>query len=142
MGDYTLRGPSPEDFKTALGYQPQLMQKEQGKRPLCPGQFFRHYAPQARLILGNSELVPYSSFILGFKERSYAKGKHVIFLGSLSDPQEVAENLYRALRQLDQEGADQAWVDMNFPRTGLWQTIAERLTRASEGYFSQSIEFI
>ena len=56
----------------------------------------------------------------------------MILLGSLNSPDEVAENLYSALRQLDLEKAEEAWVDMDFPRRGLWQTIAERLMRAGE----------
>lgn len=123
---------APEAFKPILGYQPCFKQKEQGVQPLCPGQLFRHYAPRARLILGDMTALADSPFILGFKERFYPEDKRVIFLGSLFHPEEVAENLYQALRQLDQEGASQAWVDMDFPRHGLWQTIAERLMRAGE----------
>jgi L-threonylcarbamoyladenylate synthase len=56
----------------------------------------------------------------------------LLLLGSIHNPYEVAGNLYEALRQLDQEKAVLAWVDMDFPRHGLWQTIAERLMRAGE----------
>lgn len=129
---------SSEAFKPVLGYQPRLLQKEQHTQPLCPGHLFRHYAPRARLILGekmdDEPSIAGISFILGFKERLYPKNKRVILLGSLFQPKEVAENLYRVLRQLDQERANLAWVDMSFPRDGLWQTIAERLTRAGETY--------
>lgn len=122
----------PEAFVEVLGYEPRVVKKTEGSQPLCPGQLFRHYAPKARLILGDREEIEDSHFILGFKERPYPKDKRVIILGSLSDPEEVAENLYRALRQLDEDGATKAWVDMDFPREGLWQTIAERLNRAGE----------
>ena len=74
-----------------------------------------------------SDALAEAPFVLGFKERHYPADKRVIVLGSLSQPEEVAENLYQALRQLDQENASLAWVDMDFPRQGLWQTIAERL---------------
>ncbi len=119
-----------EAFETTLGYQPRFVQKTQGDSPLCPGQLFRHYAPHARLILGDPAGIAEATFVLGFKERTYPANKRVILLGSLFSPEEVAENLYQALRQLDQEEANQAWVDMDFPRHGLWQTIAERLMRA------------
>lgn len=121
---------APEAFESILGYQPRFVQKTQGTQPLCPGQLFRHYAPHARLILGGPAEIVKTTFVLGFKERQYPANKRIILLGSLAQPEEVAENLYRALRQLDQEGASQAWVDMDFPRHGLWQTIAERLMRA------------
>lgn len=121
----------PEAFVDILGYVPRLMQKEEGERPLCPGQLFRHYAPRARLILGEPDTQADTQFILGFKERSYPRDKRVMILGSLDNPHEVAEKLYDVLRQLDVEGAAEAWVDTDFPRFGLWQTIAERLYRAS-----------
>ncbi len=120
-------------FKPILGYQPRFIQKSKEEaQPLCPGQLFRHYAPRARLILGDPIGLVAAPFILGFKERRYPSEKRLILLGSLSHPEEVAENLYQSLRQLDQEGAISAWVDMDFPRQGLWQTIAERLMRAGE----------
>lgn len=124
---------SAEMFEPFLGYTPLFVQKKQGEQPLCPGQSFRHYAPQARLVWGETTVLSEPPFVLGFKERSYPVGKRVIFLGSLENAEEVAENLYQALRLLDQEGASLVWVDMNFPRHGLWQTIRERLMRAAEG---------
>ena len=123
---------APTLFESVLGYQPRYVQKMPDAQPLCPGQLYRHYAPRAHLFLGASAALANASFVLGFKERSYPDGKRIIVLGSLSDPEGVAENLYQALRQLDQEGASHAWVDMDFPRQGLWQTIGERLFRAGE----------
>lgn len=123
---------APEMFIPVLGYQPHFIQQKKGEQPLSPGQLFKHYAPRARLILGDAQGLAESSFVLGFKERNYPSDKRIIFLGSLYNPEEVAEHLYQALRQLDQEEANQAWVDMDFPSEGLWQTIAERLTRAGE----------
>lgn len=125
---------APEQFISTLGYQPRFVQKKDNANPLCPGQLFRHYSPRARLALGNPKALAKLSFVLGFKERLYPPEKRIILLGSLSKPEEVAENLYQSLRQLDQEGATEAWVDMDFPRQGLWQTIAERLFRAGEDF--------
>ncbi|MBA3721067.1 MAG: threonylcarbamoyl-AMP synthase [Parachlamydiaceae bacterium] len=124
---------SPEDFQDVLGYQPGIIISNGSEKPLCPGQQFRHYAPKAKIIIGERSKLDKIPFTLGFKERSYLHGGRIIILGSLENANEVAENLYKALRQLDQEGAPLAWVDMNFPREGLWLTIAERLNRAAEG---------
>lgn len=124
---------SPEIFKRVLGYQPLIVQHTSDSPPLCPGQLFRHYAPRARLFLGELAAIPEISFMIGFKERSYPSAKRLLLLGSLFHPEEVAKNLYHVLRQLDHEEATHAWVDMDFPRHGLWQTIAERLFRAGEG---------
>lgn len=120
---------SAEQLQSVLGYAPLFLKREEGEAPVSPGQLFRHYAPRARLLFSRE---PSSSYILGFRERSYPPGNRVIVLGALSSPEEVAENLYQALRQLDLEKAEEAWVDMDFPREGLWLTIAERLIRAGE----------
>lgn len=121
-----------EVFKPILGYQPDSIKAFKHAQPLCPGQLFRHYAPSAALILGDRTRLQEAPFIIGFKERLYPSDKRVLYLGSLANPWEAAENLYQVLRQLDQEGATLAWVDMDFPRDGLWETIAERLLRAGE----------
>lgn len=125
----------PEIFQSTLGYQPQIYTTPPNgtTKPLCPGQLFRHYAPKAKLILGDLTQLEAAPFILGFKERSYPAEKRILSMGSLNDPEEVAENFYKNLRQLDLENAAIAWVDMDFPRQGLWLTIAERLERAGNG---------
>lgn len=121
---------SQDEFEALLGYRPAIIKKSSDEEPLCPGQLFRHYSPEAELILDPEGILD-SPVIIGFLERNYPEGKKVIFLGSLQDPSGVAENLYGLLRQLDQVGISKAWIDMDFPRTGLWQTIAERLQRAA-----------
>lgn len=122
---------SPEAFLPILGYTPRSIGFKGSGTPLSPGQRYRHYAPIARLWLGGS-IHSSISCIIGFKECSYPPNKRVFYLGSLGNPEEVASNLYQTLRQIDAEGISDAWVDMDFPRTGLWLTIAERLTKAGE----------
>jgi L-threonylcarbamoyladenylate synthase len=118
-----------EEFEAILGYAPSIFKPE---KPICPGQFFRHYAPKAKLFLGNRSRLDEASYILGFVERHYPPDKKVLVMGSLHHAEEVAEHLYQVLRQLDMEGASEAWVDMDFPREGLWKTIEERLLKAGE----------
>lgn len=121
---------SPEDFSGVLGYVPEVV-KANFSKPLCPGQLFRHYAPKAKLILNTSYLIQSHTFILGFKERKYPTNNRIIYLGSLFNPQDVAEHLYENLRRLDFEGAKEAWVDMDFPFDGLWLTIRERFLKGA-----------
>lgn len=121
-----------EAFAPILDYQPDSRKAFKHVQPLCPGQLFRHYAPLATLVLGDSVRLPEADYVVGFRERVYPADKRVLDMGSLENPQEVAENLYEVLRQLDREGAKIGWVDMDFPRNGLWETIAERLLRAGE----------
>lgn len=123
----------PEAFQSVLGYQPLIQTKETlQSQPLCPGQLFRHYAPKAKLLLGDSSRMSQADCILGFSERQYPASQKQWMMGSLACPEEVAKNLYRLLRQLDQEHIQVAWIDMDFPKQGIWLTIAERLQRAGE----------
>lgn len=116
-----------EAFLLCLGYMPKPY-KGSENAPLCPGQHFRHYAPKARLHLESD--FSQASLVLGFSDRSYPVRS--ISLGSSNDPEEAAKRLYDALRQLDLDQEREVWVDMDFPDTGLWASIRERLLRASE----------
>lgn len=112
-----------ESFLSLLSYCPEIVPLNKD-RPECPGQLFRHYAPKARLVLtGPAEA------ILGFTERTYSLP--LIALGSLDNPAEVAHNLYHALRSLDEQNIATARLDLDFPTTGLWATLRERLLKAS-----------
>jgi L-threonylcarbamoyladenylate synthase len=116
-----------EEFKPILGYLPQLSSLKE--KPLCPGQMFRHYAPQAKLHY-SSDLAG-ATTIIGIKGRTYPQGARVLMLGSEDNPEEAAYSLYTILRTLDEEGIQEAWIDANLPQSGLWITIAERLKKAS-----------
>lgn len=117
-----------EAFEAVLGYIPDLIS---AKDPLiCPGQRFRHYAPQAKLRLATE--FKSEGCIIGFSDREYPKGAHVIHLGSSNNPEEVVSHLYETLRLLDEKNIKEATVDMNFPHDGLWQTLRERLSKASK----------
>lgn len=122
----------PIAFEEVLGYQPEVITTVSADKPICPGQLYRHYAPKAQLILGDRSRIHEAACIVGFKDRLYPHDKRQMLLGSLDQPEEVAANLYKILRQLDQENIPSAWVDMDFPSDGIWKTIAERLTKASD----------
>lgn len=114
---------SPEFFLPILNYLPEIARLT-NDLPECPGQLFRHYAPKAKLVFS-----PPAVAVLGFKERSYSLP--LISLGSLHNPYEVAHHLYQALRSLDEQNLTTVLLDLDFPHTGLWQTIRERLLKAS-----------
>ncbi|MCE2983521.1 MAG: threonylcarbamoyl-AMP synthase [Parachlamydia sp.] len=117
-----------EAFEELLGYLPEYGHRSPSQQPICPGQKFRHYAPEATLLLQSSYASGFC--VLGFIEREYKGAGRIMHMGSLNDPNEVAGNLYRLLRELDQEGIGEAWVDMNFPDDFLWRSIRERLLKA------------
>lgn len=118
----------PEEIEKILGYVPPIIEK--GKKVICPGQQYRHYAPKAKLLMDGKSLYAVDCLV-GFGDRQYPEGKRVVAWGVSTDAKEVAANLYAVLRKLDQEGVQAAWVDMDFPKEGLWITIAERLHRAA-----------
>jgi len=101
--------------------------------PLCPGQHYRHYAPKAKLILGQGPYPGTPEVVIGFSDVIYSNAKKVFELGKLDEPKKVMANLYHTLREVDRANIPLAWVDFNFPKNGLFQTLAERLTKASQG---------
>lgn len=116
-----------EALREVIGYYPE--EALIGKRPISPGQLFRHYAPKARLFLSPPEHSV--ATMVGFSDRQYPGYTKVYYLGSSSNPQEVSHRLYRILRQLDEDGVPEAVVDMQMAEDGLWKTIRERLSKAS-----------
>lgn len=131
---------SQEAIAKVLGYIPKNNEKT-SESPICPGQLLSHYAPKARLILSDQ---PYKReenppVVLGFTDRDYSEAKKVFFFGPITNPEEVAHNLYAQLRQLDIEDIQEAWVDIAIPSRGIWATIRERLFRASASQFSNQL---
>ncbi len=119
---------SLEDISRTLSYEPGFGEE---KVPLCPGQLFKHYSPRAKLTLSQESYPGTPETVLGFKGRSYPKARQVVILGDLEKPETIMANLYDSLRQLDNRGIQEAWVDASFPRKGLLATIAERLEKAA-----------
>lgn len=122
---------APQQFYNCLSYNPPVYIKDKEAPPLCPGQMYRHYAPQAKLHLMENFAHIQAGLILGFRDRAYPAGCQILHLGSLSDPHGVAAQLYSILRQLDSKGCKEAYIDMGFPQEGLWATIKERLLKAA-----------
>lgn len=124
---------APEVFADILGYVPQVAKEPTDKqtKPICPGQLYRHYSPKAKLILSYTTSEITSGVVIGFKDRIYSKSCRLFSLGSSSDPNSAAHELYAVLRQLDVEHVESAFVDMDFPDHGLWMTLKERLQKAA-----------
>lgn len=113
-------------LENLLGYS--IKQLGDMSKPLCPGQHYRHYSPKA--VLKMTKKIPNTTegVILGFSDRVYPM--RAIYLSHSQNGDEAAHQLYAALRQLDAENIEEAWIDGNFPTDGLWETVYERLIRA------------
>ena len=108
---------SGEMLSEVIGYLPLISKKSE--KPVCPGQMYKHYAPNAKLHLtGHFEQ---DRVIVGYNGRSYPNSKRVFLLGE--EPMQIMQNLYGVLRDLDREGIVEAFVDINIPENGLWSTI-------------------
>lgn len=121
-----------EEVSSVIGYKP--APHHPGKAPLCPGQLFRHYAPQATLTLHDSGWEP--SFcdrfdgVLGYSDREYPRAKTIVSMGPSSNPAIIAANLYAALRDLDQRHLQYVFVDTRVENTSNWLGILDRLYKA------------
>lgn len=121
---------SAEELEDVLGYRPAVAVSAKNVAPICPGQLYRHYAPRAKLELGKNAQ-EHSGVVIGYEGKQYPKASQVMFLGTIDSPSSVAENLYAVLRQLDDNGIEHAYVDIDVPEDGLWATILERIQKAS-----------
>jgi len=106
------------------------------KRPITPGQKYRHYAPHAKLTLcKNQREIAVKSrqkkyqAILGFMDTK--SNLPLIHLGRRNHYSENLKRLYAALRRLDDLGYSQVLVDTQFKIEGLGATLWERLKKAA-----------
>lgn len=124
---------APETLALCLGYLPEwnaLEKSSMQQKICCPGQLYRHYAPLAKLTLGEREYLGDEGVVVGFSDREYREAS-VFCLGASNDPVSCLNRLYFVLRALDQEKVARAWVDLRIPEAGLWRTLRERLIRAA-----------
>lgn len=121
---------------------------EPGEKALSPGMLYRHYAPNAKLMLvkGRPEEVRRRcaalcrealaqgtrARILAFQEHLplYGEGLPLVPIGSLAQPETVAQGLFQVLRQMDQEGAQLLLCEVP-EAEGIGLAILNRLYRAA-----------
>ena len=100
-----------------------------GGNPLSPGQLASHYAPEAKVRLGATD-VQEGEALLAFGSNVPAAAGPMINLSATGDLIEAAANLFAALRTLDQSGTKRIAV-MPIPEQGLGESINDRLRRAA-----------
>lgn len=143
-------GVTLEDIEAVLGrceYDPAIIKSNDRIVPKSPGQKYRHYHPEADVILykGNIENITqrinedYDIFksegksvgIMSTAEtEKYYKGKTVICVGERTNLLTISSNLFKRLRDFDQEGVDIILAEAIDER-GLGKAIMNRLTKAS-----------
>ncbi len=119
-------------FQPILGYVPSIGDV---KTALCPGQLFRHYAPDAHLTLSEEGWDESScelyDIVVGFPERTYRGAKNIIHWGSELSPEKCAHELYTILREVDKQKQAKVFWDIRFSSNEDWNAILDRLKKAS-----------
>ncbi len=136
---------TPERIASVLGRLPEVAGQPPGTStaalPRVPGALAAHYAPltplrllPAAAIARLAETAPAGRrCALLCHSRTLATPAAALLVRQLpADPSHYARELYAALRELDQSGADQILVE-EVPSNAAWAAIADRLRRAACG---------
>lgn len=124
-----------------------ILGSESEKAPKAPGMKYRHYAPKAKLIIVEGDL---RDEILAIRQIAYAahrEGKPVGIIatdetlpfykygivkniGTRENEKTIARNLYRVLREFDEEPVDAIYSE-SFAMQGIGKAIMNRLEKAA-----------
>lgn len=129
---YRLGGMSVEDLQPYC-HEIELMPYS-SSNPQAPGQLKSHYAPRIPLILGDltaliSQYDKDEVAVLSFRD-TYPEVAGQYTLSPAGDLQEAAQNLFRAMRKLDQMPVKVILAEQ-VPDYGLGRAINDRLSRAA-----------
>lgn len=124
-----------------------LMREDSGQAPKAPGMKYRHYAPQGDLVIvsGEDECVTAyinSQIVLCKRENrrtgviatdisvEYYCADVCKSVGSREDEDGIARELYRILREFDDENVDMIYAE-EFDASGIGQAVMNRLLKAA-----------
>ena len=124
-----------------------LGQMEPGVHPKAPGMKYRHYAPKAQMTLVDGERAAVCDKLLELAKAELAAGNKVriictdetfsnfdgmdvVSAGHRSEPETIAHNLFRILRDSDHDEVD-VLLSETFGETELGLAIMNRLTKAA-----------
>ncbi|GCL63947.1 L-threonylcarbamoyladenylate synthase [Pseudaquabacterium pictum] len=106
--------------------------------PRAPGTLAAHYAPRARLRLwppadlaaALDKPATWPPGLAVYSRRPVAAPGRCLWRPWPDDPAAAAHDLFAALRQLDDDGATEIWVEQP-PDTPAWEGVLDRLRRAA-----------
>ncbi len=124
-----------------------ILSNESGLAPKAPGMKYRHYAPTGELTIVAGETKRVVAYINQETKALQAVGQKVGVIGSLEtmneygadvvknigsrqDEEAIAKNLYRILREFDDEKVEVIFSE-SFSGTGMGQAIMNRLLKAA-----------
>lgn len=139
-----------EMFAEVIGevsFDETLLSADSGKAPKAPGMKYRHYAPKAKLFMVEGDI---REEILAIRQLSYSasrEGKRVGVIGTTEtlpfykngivknigtreNEKTIARNLYKVLREFDDEDVDVIYSE-SFVTQGIGKAIMNRLEKAA-----------
>lgn len=132
-----------------------MMEKHTDLAPKAPGMKYRHYAPAGEMTLVEGDTKEVAAFINGKICLAKEQGKCCGVLcseelypfveadskknvGSRQDELSIARNLYRVLREFDDEGVEVIYAE-SFSREGFGMAVMNRLLKAA-GYHLEKLK--
>ncbi len=133
-----------------------LIDDEAAEAPKAPGMKYRHYAPEAQLMVVEGEMeeavkairqIAYEQTRLGYKIGIIATNETIDFyttgliknIGTRSNENSIAKNLYKVLREFDEEEVDYIYSEA-FTTDGLGGAIMNRLLKAAGHHTIQATD--
>lgn len=124
-----------------------LISDKSAEAPKAPGMKYKHYAPKAELIIVEGETgetvkaikqIAYEQSRLGYKVGIIASNEtleeytvgNIKNIGSRENEKSVARNLYKLLREFDEEEVDYIYSEA-FPSEGIGTAVMNRLGKAA-----------
>ncbi len=124
-----------------------ILDAESGIRPKAPGMKYRHYAPKARLMIVEGDI---REEILAIRQLAYAAHRRKKKIGIIAtsetlpfynygiiknagtreNEKTIARNLYKVLREFDQEDAEVIYSE-SFAMQGIGKAVMNRLEKAA-----------
>ncbi len=137
-------------LETVLGkveIDPGILDNNSGVKPKAPGMRYKHYAPDANLIVVEGTTDNVINFINKEIDIQSKEGKscgvlatadnesryiadYIKSIGNADDEDEIAKNLYSVLREFDETNVDIIYSE-SFDNSGIGQATMNRLLRAA-----------
>lgn len=143
-----------EEVVGEVTIDPVILSADSKDAPKAPGMKYRHYAPKAKLIIVDGQMpevvkaikqIAFEQKRLGYKVGIIATNETVDLyttgvikcIGSRSNENSIAKNLYKVLREFDEEDVSYIYSEA-FTDAGLGDAIMNRLKKAAGHHMIQA----
>ena len=134
-------GITVEQLRAVLGRVNVATSVKEGEAPKSPGLKYKHYSPEAEVIILSGDTDEVYDYIktqakekktgmLSFDEFPKIDGIETISLGSVKKPEEAAQRLFGALREMDERGVEIVFAP-EISDKNMWSAVRNRLYRAA-----------